>query len=262
MRTLLRFAEHLHPRPEPSGIDVLCKLQHFAIVTYAVDVERFKGLIPDRFALDTVEFSGRPKALLSVVPFIDIDFTSAKYPFPKFKMGQTNYRIYIRDQNSGERCVWFLGTTLDSWTVAVPRYLWNLPWHTGKVTFDCDQDSTTGRYIKYRMTTVAAWAPAELELIDDSNSAINLTGFPDVETGLVYLTHPLAGFYHRRDGKLGTYRVWHARLQVTQAKLLRAHFGLLSRMNLVSEDEQQSPHSVLVEPMNEFTIYLPPKVLS
>ena len=262
MGTRLRFVEHLHPRPEPSGIDVLCKLQHFAIVTYAVDPGRFQGLIPDRFILDTVELNGRAKTLISVVPFVDIDFTSAKYPFPKFKMGQTNYRIYIQDQVSGERCVWFLGTTLDSWTLAVPRYIWNLPWYSGKVAFDCEQDSTTGLYTKYRMTTHASWAPAELELVQDADNTMSLPGFPDIETGLVYLTHPLAGFYHRRDGKLGTYRVWHARLEVKQAKLLRARFGLLSRLNLVHEDEQQSPHSVLVEPINEFTIYLPPRVLS
>ncbi|MGE3347501.1 MAG: DUF2071 domain-containing protein [Ramlibacter sp.] len=246
----------------PSGIDVLCKLQHFAIVTYAVDPARFNGLMPDRFSLDTVEIEGRRKALISVVPFIDIDFTSAKYPFPKFRMGQTNYRIYIQDRESGERCVWFLGTTLDSWTVAVPRYLWNLPWHPGKVTFDCEQDSPTGAYTRYRMSTRASWAPAELELSQGVDNNLDLPGFPDVETGLVYLTHPLAGFYHRRDGRLGTYRVWHTKLEVAGARLIRADFGLLSRLNLVHKDEQQSPHSVLVEPMNEFTIYLPPKVLS
>ncbi|MTI11524.1 DUF2071 domain-containing protein, partial [Sansalvadorimonas verongulae] len=39
-------------------------------------------------------------------------------------------------------------------------------------------------------------------------------------------------------------------------------FGLLSNMGLVTLDEQQNPHSVLVEPMNEFIIYLPPKVIT
>ena len=90
---------------------------------------------------------------------------------------------------------------------------------------------------------------------------ISLEGFPDTETGLVYLTHPLAGFYHRRDNKLGTYRVWHKALNVTPAQLQYAKFGLLSRLGLVTEKEQQVPQSVLVEPINEFTIYLPPKVL-
>ena len=262
MKDLLKFKDYLYARKKPSGIDVLCKLKHFAIITYAVDPDRFNSIIPDRFELDLVEINGASKALISVVPFIDVDFTSAVFPFPKFTMGQTNYRIYIIDKATNERCVWFLGTTLDSWTLMFPRILWNLPWYSGKVSFDCTINQAQSRYEKYSMTTKAEWAPASVELSQPANTPLSLPGFPDLETGLVYLTHPLAGYYHRRDGKLGTYRVWHDQLRVAPAKLEKAYFGLLSRMNLVSEQEQQSPHSVLVEPVNEFTIYLPPKVLS
>lgn len=262
MQTPLRFQDFLHDRPPPAGLDMRCTLQHFAIVTYAVAPSRFEGLISPRFRLDTVHIDGEEKALISVVPFNDVDFTSAVFPFPKFGMGQTNYRIYIVDTQTQERCVWFLGTTLDSWTLILPRYVWKLPWHSGKVSFDCDLESRSGRYRRYRMQTLAGWAPASLELKQDTPVALQLPGFPDVETGLVYLTHPLAGFYHRRDGKLGTYRVWHRQLVVQPASLVSANFGLLSRMNLVGTDEQQTPHSVLVQPLNEFTIYLPPKVVA
>jgi hypothetical protein len=255
----LKINDFLHPRPFPSGVDVLCKLQHFAIITYAVDPTRFEGLFPARFQLDTVEIDGAEKALISVVPFIDVDFTSAVFPFPKFTMGQTNYRIYIIDKETNERCVWFLGTTLDSWTLAVPRFLWNLPWYCGVVKFDCEFDESQQRYLKYKMTTDATWAPASVELTQTKNEKIALDGFPDTETGLVYLTHPLTGFYYRRDGQLGTYRVWHKQLKVTCANLESASFGLLSRLGLVTQEEQQFAHSVLIEPMNEFTIYLPPK---
>lgn len=261
MLSSLKFKDFLQSRPTPKGIDVVCKLQHFAIITYAVAPSRFDGLFPDRFKLDTVEINGSEKALISVVPFIDVDFTSAVYPFPKFTMGQTNYRIYIIDKNTNERCVWFLGTTLDSWTLAVPRVLWNLPWYSGTVNFDCEFDEIQRKYTKYKMTTNADWAPASVELKQEDNLAMELAGFPDLETGLVYLTHPLAGFYHRRDGKLGTYRVWHKKLDVAAASLCSANFGLLSRLGLVTLEEQQSAHSVLIEPVNEFTIYLPPKVL-
>lgn len=261
MRDLLRFEDFLHPRPEPRGIDVVCKLQHFAIITYAVDSSRFEGLFPERFKLDTVRIDGEEKGLISVVPFVDVDFTSAVVPFPKFKMGQTNYRIYIVDSETGERCVWFLGTTLDSWTVIIPRYLWNLPWYSGSVRFSCDVDEASGRYKSYHMVTRAKWAPAEVALSQPDAQDLELEGFPDTETGLVFLTHPLAGFYYRRDGKLGTYRVWHERLKVVPAKLERARFGLLERSGIVTLEEQQCPHSVLLEPVNEFTIYLPPRVL-
>lgn len=256
----LKFQDYLHLRPEPKGLDVVCKLQHFALITYAIDPARFKDIIPARFKLDTIQYQGQEKALMSVVPFIDVDFTSAVYPFPKFQMGQTNYRIYVIDQETQQRCVWFLGTTLDSWTVFVPRIAWMLPWHKAVISFDCQQDEQ-GLYQKYHMTTQCEWASSEIHLTQSSEDAWQFEGFPDLETYQVYLTHPLAGFYHRRDGKLGTYRVWHDRLQPRPAKLHHARFELLARMNLVSFEDQLQPYSVLIEPVNEFTIYLPPTVL-
>ncbi|MBD3895023.1 DUF2071 domain-containing protein [Halomonas sp. ML-15] len=256
-----KMKDYLVQRPKPKGIDVLCSLKHFAIITYAVPVERFLGIFPDRFKLDTIDVGGQELGLISVVPFIDVDFTSAVYPFPKFTMGQTNYRIYIIDSETDERCVWFLGTTLDSWTLVVPRYLWNLPWHAGKVNFDCALNEDTGLYDKYHMDTQSDWAEASVDLVQSEADSLMFPGFPDTESALVYLTHPLAGFYYRRDGRLGSYRVWHKELKVKPARLKSAKFKLLSDLNIVKASEQSLPYSVLIEPVNEFTIYLPPAVI-
>jgi len=256
-----KLEDYLIARPKPKGIDVLCGLKHFAIITYAVPSERFEGIFPKRFQLDKVEVNGQEMGLVSVVPFIDVDFTSAVFPFPKFTMGQTNYRIYIIDTETGERCVWFLGTTLDSWTLAVPRYLWSLPWHAGKVDFDCLLNQSSNLYEKYKMETASDWAAASVELVQSESDKFDFPGFPDIESALVYLTHPLAGFYYRRDNKLGTYRVWHKALEVKPAKLNSGKFKLLSDLDIVKTTEQTSPYSVLIQPINEFTIYLPPTVI-
>lgn len=259
MQDILRFKDHLLPRPKPSGLDVACRLQHFAIVTYAVEPERLVGLVAPRFELVTVDIDGETRALLSVVPFIDTDFTSAVYPFPRFTMGQTNYRIYVRDRETGTHCVWFLGTSLDSWTVVVPARLWKLPWYRGHIRFDCAYDDDRRAYTHYRMATRSAWAPAKLELGQSEGLDVALPGFPDTETGLVVLTHPLTGYYYRRDGQLGSYRIWHDRLPLESAQLTSARFGLLERLGILSESEQQTAHSVLVLPSTDFTIYLPPR---
>ena len=256
-----QLKDYLIARPKPKGIDVLCALQHFAIITYAVPAERFEGLFPERFQLDTVDINGQSLGLISVVPFIDVDFTSAVFRFPKFTMGQTNYRIYVIDTETGERCVWFLGTVLDSFTIVVPRYLWCLPWHTGKVSFDCKMNEVNGLYENYHMETVSDWANASVDLVQSESDPLEFPGFPDVESALVYLTHPLAGFYYRKDNKLGVYRVWHKELEVKPAKLISANFKLLSDMGIVNLAEQQAPYSVLIEPINEFTIYLPPTII-
>ena len=63
------------------------------MVTYAVPASRFEGLFPDRFVLGAVEIDGQAMGLISVVPFIGVDFTSAVLPFPKFTRagGETCY---------------------------------------------------------------------------------------------------------------------------------------------------------------------------
>ncbi|GAF56983.1 hypothetical protein JCM18901_2745 [Psychrobacter sp. JCM 18901] len=129
------------------------------------------------------------------------------------------------------------------------------------MTFDCHFDNETGRYTKYSVTADSEWATAEVSLEQKVEDVFAFTGFPDTESALVYLTHPLAGFYHRRDGKLGTYRVWHKRLNVRTASLISADFKLLSTLGIVTPSEQNQPYSVLIEPLNEFTIYLPPQII-
>lgn len=260
-----RFAEHLTIRPKTSGIDIVSTLRHFAIITYTVDVERLAALLPARFEPTTVTLDGQTHGLLSVVPFLDDDFTFTNIPFPKLQMGQTNYRAYVRDRESGELAVWFFGTSLDSWTNVVPHRLWRLPWHAGRIRFDCELDEATGLYRSYAMETASKWAPARVRLSQAAEMASqphNLAGFPDDETGLVVLTHPLTGYYYRRDGKLGSYHIWHDRLALKPASLVSAEFGLLERLGLVSQAEQQTPHSVLLMPETVFTIYLPPVVVN
>lgn len=255
----LRFADHWVPPTPVSGINVQCRLRHFAIVSYAVDPEPLRGLIPPRFRLDTVRIDGRDQALVSAVPFLNVDFGLAAYPSPTLEMAQVDYRAYVIDQHSGERAVWFLGTTQDSWTLPLPRYLWQQPWHPARTRFDCELEPGGQFYRHYRMHSASAWGSAELSLRQPVQQAPTYPGFADEETALFCLTHPLVGFYHRlRDRRLGAYRVWHDRLAVQPAELLSARFALFDRLGLVNYARQQFPHSVLVQPINDFTVYLPP----
>lgn len=255
----LRFADLWVPRPPVSGINVQCQLKHFAIISYAICPTLIRSMIPHRFRLDTVWIEGKEQALVSAVPFLNVNFGLAAYPSPRLAMGQVDYRAYIIDQHTGERAVWFFGTTLDSWTLPVPRHIWQQPWHAGRTRFDCSLDASGQQYRRYHMHTASAWGSAELTLRQPADQPGPLAGFADEETALCYLTHPLVGFYHRRrDGELGAYRVWHDRLQVRSAELISARFALFDRLGLVRYAEQQRPHSVLVQPINDFTVFLPP----
>ena len=244
-------------RPTATGIDAVTTLRHFAIITYAVPPERLRPLLAEGFELDCIDVNGVARALLSVVPFEDQDFRAAALPSPRWRFGQTNYRIYIRDR-AGRRAVWFLGTVLGSWTVALPRYLWRLPWHYGRFAFSCAEDAS-GRYSSYAIATESRWAPARLELIHEPSASLSFPGFPDAETALIVLTHPLTGYYTRRDGRVGTYSVWHERLTPHAGRVRVAQFGLLERLGLVPLSEQSTPYSVLIQPKTEFLVQLPPR---
>jgi hypothetical protein len=262
-REPLRYDAALLTRPPLTGIDVISGLEHFAIVTYAIPPARLRPLVHQRFDLDCIRGAdGEPRALVSMVPFLDRDFRFARLPWLRFRFGQTNYRAYVIDRETGGRAVWFFGTTLDSWSVAVPHYLWKLPWHRGRTRFSCEYDAEAQRYSRYRVATRSDWGPARLELADTGVAADVLAGFADPDTAAVVLTHPLDGVFYRRDGALGAYRVWHDRLQLTSGRVVRAEIGLFDRLGLVPFAEQSAPHSVLIQPRTEFTIYLPPRKLA
>ena len=65
------------------------------------------------------------------------------------------------------------------------------------------------------------------------------------------LTHPLDGFFRRRDGDLGTYSVWHERLAPTPGRVRHARIGLFDRLGIVPFAEQTAAHSVLIQSRTE-----------
>ena len=107
------------------------------------------------------------------------------------------------------------------------------------------------------METESRWAPALVD-IEDTGRNPTFPGFPDAETGLVVLTHPLTGYYARRDGVLGTYSVWHEPLTPSAGHLREARWGLLDRLEIIPFEDQLATHSVLIQPRTEFIVRLPP----
>ena len=258
----LRLTNAMRTRAPLAFGDVVTSLEHFAIISYAVPPERVRAYVHPRFDLDCFDGAdGAPRVWVSVVPFEDQDFRLAALRWPTFRFGQTNYRTYVVDRQTGRRAAWFFGTTLDSWLVNVPRHIWKLPWHRGTVRFSCIFDVDQNRYARYRMVTESAWAPVDLEIEDTGRPVSALDGYQDLEAGLVALTHPLVGVYYRRDGQLGTYRIWHDRLQCTSGRLVKGKFDLLDRLGIATFAEQAMPHSVLLQRRTEFAIYLPPRRL-
>jgi uncharacterized protein YqjF (DUF2071 family) len=255
----LRFTPDLLTKPVARGLAAETTLQHFAIVTYWVDPAALKKHLHPRFEPVCLTADGRaPRSIVSVVTFLDRDFRFVACPWPAWSFGQTNYRAYVHDTETGEQAVWFFGTCLDSISVWVPRYLWKLPWHRAHMRFDCRYDTKAVRYSTFAVMTDSAWSPGELEITDSGEAATAIPGVNNFEAGLVLLTHPLHGYFFRRDRTLGSYTIWHQRTMPTTGQLQAATYPLLQSLDLVEAGNINDVHSVLLQPAIDFTIYLPP----
>lgn len=248
-------------RPPARGLDAVTTLEHFAMVSYLVPLDRLRPHVDPQFEVVPFRDRGQTCGLVSVVPFVDVDFRFAALPLLRFRFAQTNYRLYVVDRR-GDHLAWFFGTSLDTVFVAIPRYLWRLPWYRARTRFDVSYRLDEGRYAHYRITTRSRWAPAEASLVDHGTPMPVLPGFDDVEAQRLILTNPVRGVFHRRDGTVGTYSIWHPEMRLTTGAVERARFTLLERLGLLSDDEMQRPHSVLLTPRIEFQIRLPPTAYS
>ncbi len=259
-RTIL--ANRLHRRP-PAWWDVRSDLLHFALINYALPKSRLEKYIPaGRFLIPEFDVNGQKLALMSAVPFVDSDFRFVRLaPWLKFRFGQTNYRVYIIDRQTGEHGVWFFGTTLGSRLVHPAQWFWRIPWHYARYQVNFDYDQLGGRYTHFAYHTTCGWASAEIE-VEDTGQPVSLqAGFSSLDEQILILTHPVAGFYDRRDGRPGSYTVWHEEIKLTQARPRRLYFSLYERLGLLTRQEMQQPHSIFLCPRITFDVHLPPQTL-
>ena len=256
-----QILEHRLQTSRDGQWDVQTSLAHFALINYALPKDRLSQHIPtDHFDIPEFDIGGQRLAMLSVVPFLDLDFHFPHFfPFVKLRFGQTNYRVYVIDRKTGEHAVWFFGTTLGSHIVRLPRRLWRIPWHYAGYNIDCRYNSTLRLYEKFAYNIQSEWAEAEIDLADTGQPVTNVEGFESSEQMKLILTHPVDGFFYRLDGKLGTYSVWHESMQVTAGRPNRLYFGLFDRLGLLSKDEMNAPHSVFICPRVDFKVFLPPR---
>jgi hypothetical protein len=253
---LARFRASDLARPRTGLLDVTTTLADFAIVTFAVDPEKLAehlapGFEPDVYTL----VDGSRVAFVSAVPFRDLDFRFGMAPFLRFHFGQINYRAYVTYR--GERCVWFFGTSLATRWVFIPRTLWKLPWHHAQMSFDCAYEGP--RCTRYALRTRGQWGDADVDLVGSGDANGCLDGFADDEDCAVVLTHPLAGYFFRRDSRVGSYSVWHDKLKLQRGVANKARFDVFERAGLVARDAK--PHSVLITAATEFLVFLPPRAI-
>ena len=248
-------------RVSRSYLDVNTKLEHFAIVSYKVPLEKIAHLIPKPFKLWTFTDNEKEYALVSAVPFKDKDFSFYRISrLLTFNFYQTNFRTYIIDERDGSHCAWFFATTLGSLTSIIPKKIWKMPWEYAKYKFSFKKNKET--YSEYKMEFTSKLGDGVIDIESTENEVKLLEGFTNMEEQIHILTHPVIGYYHVSNKELGTYEIWHPEIALKEAKAKNLYFGLFEKLGFLSKSEMNNPHSVLITPNIEFDILLPPKKIN
>ena len=241
-----------------SYLDVNTELEHFAIISYKVPLEKIEHLIPKTFKLWTYIENGKEYALVSAVPFKDKDFSFHRVSkFPKFNFFQTNFRTYIIDERDNSYSAWFFGTTLGSVTAFIPKTIWKMPWEYAKYTFQFRKEKEL--YSEYKMAFKSKLGDGNIEIKSTGKDVKLLDGFKTMEEQVHILTHPIIGYYTISEEVLGTYEIWHPEIELKEGKSEHLYFELFEKLGFLSKSEMNNPHSVLIAPKIEFDILLPPK---
>lgn len=236
------------PRPRPRWYHAETDLDDFAIVSYRVDPDALARHLPRGFAPMEMTFEDGPGALVSAVAFTDRDFHFRFLPQVGIDCGQINYRAYVTAY--GRPGVWFFGTALDHPVVAIPRYVWGMPWRRDHIRIDADWAAAPARW---RLRA----GQAHCEASELPEALARLDGFTGEQDWLERLTHPTLGWYRRRDNRVGTYSVWHPVMRPRHLIASSARFPVFERLGLIKEDTP--PHSVLAQPSLHFDIHTPPR---
>ena len=245
-------------RLKRSFLDVNTRLEHFAIISYKVPVEKINHFIPKPFKLWTFNEKGIEYALISAVLFKDKDFSFYRISkYPKFNFFQTNFRTYIIDERDQTHSAWFFGTTLGSYTSLIPKRIWKMPWEYGKYNFEYKLEEK--QYIAYKMKFRSKQGDGIANIKSTGNEMKLLQGFDSIEQQILILTHPVIGYYNLSGKELGTYEIWHPKIDLKEGIAIKVYFELFERLGFLSKHEMNKPHSILLTPEIEFDILLPPR---
>lgn len=243
--------------PVEKILTVTTTLKDFSIITYTVDIEKLRRVIPERFDIYTIILHGKKFGLVSAVTFIDKDFCFKRLlPFVKFNFPQTNYRAYIVDRVSGEKCVWFFGTGLGSQFVQVPKIFWKMPWFYSHYTMNFEMKGT--KYSSYKVDIQAEKGNANIDIAENETIDFISDGFSGKEEAELILTHPITGYFLRTDNQIGRYQIWHPKMEYRTAQCNNAYFQKYETLGLLNKEEMKRPYSILITNEIYFIIDLPP----
>lgn len=228
------------------------RVRNFAIVTYAVPVERVRPHVPARFRLQTFERDREQFCFVSATAFCNEDFRYSALPYPRLTFNESTYRTYV--DYDGRQGIYFVGRYLGHPLALAAQRALNRDVWLGD--FEIETDLASAGYNSYTCQVRSEQGDTTFAL-EALRRPEAKPPFDTTEKYVFFITHRLHGLFASSAGFPGYMPVAHVRMQPYEGELRSARFDLWERLGIVEPDEVAQPYSVLVQPAVDFTLFPP-----
>lgn len=226
------------------------KLHHFALLTYAVPLDRIREHLPDQLEPESFMLPERGKTgMISIGCFLASGLHWPAMSRPRMgRFEQITYRTYVT--HKGKKGAYFFGSALGS----ITSFLLQGSFIRG---------GTLGKFDTSRTLEAEGYSEYLCRMKDRSGLtqfAIRAADRPENPELTQLLTYRLHGFARSRAGLLVDQVVCHARMNPWSGELLNAddtRFPFWEKLGMLDADEASKPVSVLVQPEIRFGVYPP-----
>jgi hypothetical protein len=232
------------------------RLRPYVLITYLVPPDRLGPHLPSELELRTLHLNdGSERALISIFCGQARWIRAWGLPVPEdlWRYLQVNIRTYIIRQ--GEDGIFFfrsfIGSKLAAW--AAQRVMGFPAQHAG---IDLDvvwkQEQNAVHRLRLQVNE-----DLDIMVAGESTTLQPYEGFPDADTALRILTHPLIGFFRRPDGELGALATQHPRVSPSSGQLVKARLPWMLRQGFLEASEIAHPYAVMIAPSADFDLLVP-----
>ncbi len=222
-------------------------------ISYLVPESRLRAWIPAN--LDPAKVSD-DNVFVSVVALRNTHVRLSGLPFIRFSYNQINLRTYVVDPGTRKIGVFFLRSGITSKPITVFTNLLKIPWENIQFDMQTSKDDN-GRYVKY--TVKGTWGEEIcIEAQEETQEAKSILPFENQEKVIEYITGGTVGFF-TVPGELLRFEVRHSVIEPHFGKVTHVSLPILASSGILTEEEIQTPHNVLLAPCCRFRVFLPPE---
>jgi hypothetical protein len=120
-----------------------------------------------------------------------------------------------------------------------------MPWRYGK--YKCQFQLKGHEYSEFKMDFTSKQGNGSVDIKNSGSDMKLLEGFKSLDEQVLILTHPVMGYYDLNAHEIGTYEIWHPKIDLKEGTGNHIYFELFEKLGFLTKAEMNQPHSILLD---------------